>query len=296
MSFAGKNVLITGGSSGIGKATAKQLAAAGAHLFIVARDVAKIDATVEELRALAMDKEGQAIAGFSADVSQYEPVCDVVRQLVEAGRVPDYLFNFAGIAHPGYFHELPLQVFRDTMNINFFGTVHMCKAVAPLMMARHSGHIINTSSVAGFLGVFGYTAYGASKFAVRGFTDVLRSELKPYGVKVSILFPPDTDTPQLWAENRIKPAETKALAGNVKVMSPDQVAKELLQGVERGRYIIIPGLESKLVYMAAGVLGSKIHAFFDPIIRKVQQERGGPPEVKADFLPCSDKEGGNNGR
>jgi 3-dehydrosphinganine reductase len=160
----------------------------------------------------------------------------------------------------------------------------MCKLVAPLMMRRRQGHIVNTSSVAGFIGVFGYTAYGASKFAVRGFTDVLRSELKPYGVRVSILFPPDTDTPQLWEENKIKPAETRALAGSVKVMRPEEVARQLLRGVARGQYMILPGLESKLVYMAAGLLGAKLHWFLDAIVRKTQQERGGPPPVRDELL------------
>ena len=189
---------------------------------------------LEEIRAAAAKPADQMISGSSVDVSQYDQVTRAVKELNEAGRTPDYLFNFAGVARPGYFHELPLQVFRDTMEINFFGTLHTCKAVAPLMMARGNGHIINTSSVAGLLGVFGYTAYGASKWAIRGFTDVLRSELKPHGVKVSILFPPDTDTPQLWEENKTKPPETKALSGNVKVVSPDDVAGVLLRNVERG--------------------------------------------------------------
>jgi len=287
MSFANANVLITGGSSGIGKATARQLAAAGANVFILARDQAKIDAALDEIRAEAGRPDAHVVSGFSADVSQYDQVIDVAKELVKAERVPDYLFNFAGVAHPGYFHELPLQVFRDAMDINYFGTVHTAKAIAPSMMARGSGHIINTSSVAGFLGVFGYSAYGASKFAIRGFTDVLRSELKPYGVDVSILFPPDTDTPQLWAENTIKPPETKAIAGNVKVVSPEFVARELLRGVEKGRYIIIPGGESKLVYAAAGLMGAKLHILFDRIVRKAQSEGGGPPAVR---LPIWDDE------
>ncbi|MGQ9516392.1 MAG: SDR family oxidoreductase [Anaerolineae bacterium] len=284
MAFTGKRALVTGGSSGIGKATAKALASAGAHVCIVARTPAKIAEAQEEIRGVAADASKQDIIGKPADVSDYAQARAVVRELVQEGWEPDLLFNFAGIAHPGYFHELPLDVFRRTMETNFFGTLHMCKLVAPLMMRRGSGHILNTSSVAGFIGVFGYTAYGASKFAVRGFTDVLRSELKPYGVKVSILFPPDTDTPQLWEENKIKPAETRAIAGNVKVMSPEEVARQLLQGVARGQYIILPGLESKLVYMAAGMLGAKIHWLLDRIVQKAQQERGGPPAVTPAML------------
>lgn len=284
MDFAGKRALVTGGSSGIGKATARALAAAGAHVCIIARTPGKIDEALEEIRSSAADPSGQTLIGRPADVSDYAQAQAVVRELVREGWEPDLLFNFAGIAHPGYFHELPLEVFRRTMETNFFGTLHMCKLVAPLMMRRRQGHIVNTSSVAGFIGVFGYTAYGASKFAVRGFTDVLRSELKPYGVRVSILFPPDTDTPQLWEENKIKPAETRALAGNVKVMRPEEVARQLLRGVARGQYVILPGLESKLVYMAAGLLGAKLHWFLDAIVRKAQRERGGPPPLSDELL------------
>jgi 3-dehydrosphinganine reductase len=284
MGFAGSQALITGGSSGIGKATAHLLAAVGAHIHILGRDQAKIDAALDELRAAAGRPDDPMISGSSVDVSHYDQVTRAVQELVDAGRTPDYLFNFAGVARPGCFHELPLSVFRETMEINFFGTLHTTKAVAPLMMARGSGHIINTSSVAGFLGVFGYTAYGASKWAIRGFTDVLRSELKPYGVKVSILFPPDTDTPQLWEENKTKPSETRALAGNVRVVSPEAVAGILLRNVERGRYIIIPGGESKLVYTLAGLFGGKMHLLFDRIIQRAQRANGGAPAVYQDIL------------
>lgn len=280
MGFDGANVLITGGSSGIGKATAMLLAGAGANVAILARDTGRLAAALDEIRSRAADPTAQSFSGFSADVSQADQVEDAVRQLVEAGSTPDYLFNIAGFAHPGYFHQLPLDVFRETMAVNFFGTLHTTRVVAPLMMARRQGHIINTSSVAGFLGVFGYSAYSASKFAIRGFTDVIRSELKPYGVHVSILFPPDTDTPQLWYENEFKPAETRAISGNVKTVTPESVASQLLRAVERKRYIILPGVESKLVYGAAGLLGAKIHRVFDAIVRKAQETNGGPPPVE----------------
>lgn len=282
--FEGINAFITGGSSGIGKATAKALAGAGANICIVARSPEKIEAALEEIRGVASVPSCQSLIGRPADVSDYEQVREVVRGLLEQGWMPDYLFNFAGIAHPGYFQELSIDIFRRTMEVNYFGTLHTAKVIAPLMMARRQGHIINTSSVAGLVGVFGYSAYGASKFAVKGFSDVLRSEMHPYGVRVSVLFPPDTDTPQLAYEDPLKPAETRALSGNVKVMSPDEVARQLLAGVKRGRYLIIPGLESKLVYMAAGLLGAKMHWFLDAMVRNAQAKAGGPPPIRRELL------------
>ena len=123
----------------------------------------------------------------------------------------DVLINSAGVVHPGEFTNLDLEKFHWMMNTNFFGTVNTIKLFLPLMQS--GAHIVNISSMAGILGVYGYTAYGASKFAVRGFSDALRSELKMQGIHLSIVFPPDTDTPQLSYENQFKPEITKEIGG-----------------------------------------------------------------------------------
>jgi 3-dehydrosphinganine reductase len=154
------------------------------------------------------------------------------------------------------------------MEVNYFGTVYVTKEIIPEMLKRGSGYIVNISSVAGFIGTFGYTAYGASKFAVRGFSDALRSEMKLHGIGVSIVFPPDTQTPQLEYESSIKPLETKALAGNSKVMSPNDVAHEIINGIGRGKYMILPGLESKLIYFLNGTFGGGLTFIMDQIVAK----------------------------
>jgi 3-dehydrosphinganine reductase len=97
------------------------------------------------------------------------------------------------------------------------------------------------SSGAGFLGLFGYTAYSSAKFAVMGFSEALRSEMKPHGVKVSVVCPPDTDTPGLAFEKGLRPLELDRLAGNAPVVAPSMVAEEIVRGVEKGRYLIVPG-------------------------------------------------------
>jgi len=266
-----KLILITGGSSGIGKALALKLDQAGAKLVLVARRMELLLATQSLMRGPC-----RVIAADVSDASQVEKAINEVEK--DLG-VPDIIINSAGVAHPGYVQELPLSVFREMMEINYFGTVNTVKAALPSMLARQSGWIVNISSVAGFIGVFGYTAYGASKFAVRGFSDALRAELKPLGIGVSIVFPPDTDTPQLTYENTLKPPETKALAGNAGLLSPDEVAEEILLSVKKRRYLILPGREAKLLYVLHHVLGGTIYPIMDILIRrarrKLQNIKGG---------------------
>jgi 3-dehydrosphinganine reductase len=108
--------------------------------------------------------------------------------------------------------------------------------------------------MAGYLGVFGYSAYGASKYAVAGFSEVLRAEMKPHGIRVSVAFPPDTDTPQLAYEEPFKPAETKAISGNAKALPADKVARSILQQAEKGHFMIFPGTDSRLFYLLSSKL------------------------------------------
>ncbi len=279
MDFQGKNVIVTGGSSGIGRATARMLVQRGANVAIIARRQALLEAALAEFEAERVTS-AQVFQAYSADLSDWEQAQAAIAALTVEGRTPDILINAAGIAHPGYFEELPIEVFRRTMDVDFFGTLYPTKLVVPMMMARRSGHIVNFSSVAGFLGVFGYTAYGAAKFAVRGFSDVLRSELKPYGVQVHIVFPPDTDTPQLHEENKVKPLETRELAGNVKVLQPEDVAREVIRGLERNRYVIVPGFESKLYFLLANGISGVFRWYCDRAIAKARKKRGLPAACK----------------
>jgi 3-dehydrosphinganine reductase len=202
------------------------------------------------------------------DVSEWAQVRKAVLLITETSGAPDLLVNSAGVAHPGYVQDLDLNIFTWMMEVNYFGTVYVTKEVIPAMLKRGSGFIVNISSMAGFIGTFGYTAYGASKFAVRGFSDALRAEMKLHNIGVALVFPPDTQTPQLEYETKIKPAETKALAGNTKVMTAEQVAVEIIKGIGRGKYLILPGFESKLLYRINGIWGGGLTYFMDQIIAK----------------------------
>lgn len=266
--FANKLALITGGSSGIGLALAKGLAAQGARVWLTGRRKDALTAAGLEVERAA----GRTPRLFPADVSDASQVEALLAEIARRDGVPDLVINSAGVTHPGYVQDIPLEIFRQMMEINYFGTVNVVKAVLPGMLARRSGQIVNISSGAGFLGVFGYSAYGASKYAVRGFSDVLRAEMKPHGIRVSIVFPPDTDTPQLAYETPFKPPETKAISGNAKVQSAEAVAAAILKGVARGRYVILPGFDIWLFYHLNNLLGNAVYPLMDWMVADARRK------------------------
>ncbi len=274
-SFQGKFAFITGGSSGIGRSLAEELARRGASVWIAARHENLLQQALERIEAARVNA-AQSFGSLCVDVSDQEGVNQALSKFVQEVGVPDLVINSAGVAHPGQVEELPLDIFRWNMEVNYFGTVYVTKAFLPGMIARGSGHIVNISSVAGILGVYGYTAYGASKYAVNGFSDVLRAELKPLGVQVSIAFPADVDTPQLAYENRFKPAVTKELNGSGGLMTPDAVAKSILKGVQRNHYIITPGLQSTLFYYLVHFTGNLIYSVMDLLVAQAMRKNGSP--------------------
>ena len=267
--FHNKKVFITGGSSGIGLATAAHLVRAGAHVAIGARSEERLQAAQASLGQSAEDP-AQKVVALRVDVSDKGAVEQARDSVLEQLGGIDILINNAGITRPGPIQELDDAVFESMMRVNYFGTVTVTRAFLPQLRRQRSGHITNVSSLLGFMGIFGYTAYAASKFAIVGFSECLRQELLPHGVGVSVVYPPDTDTPQLAEENLIKPAETKAVAGNVKVMSAEAVAQTMLDGIVEGRVHIVPGMAGKLTHFA--------YRHFPWVVRK---------KIDSDVLRCS---------
>ncbi len=270
-SYEGKTALVTGGSSGIGLALACQLASLGAHVWILARDSSKLQEAASQIET-SRRNPAQQIQIVQADVTDFEQLQAQLEEQIQTDGTPDYLFNSAGVAHPGLFEQLDLHIFRWMMEVNYFGTVNVTKALLPGMIQRASGHIINISSIAGFLGVYGYSAYGPTKFAIRGLSDVLRTELAPHGLHVSVVFPPDTQTPQLDYENQYKPDVTRILDESNKVMAPEAVAKVILRDTAKNRYIITPGFDSTLYYYANSLLGNLPYRLMDWMVANARRK------------------------
>lgn len=269
--YSGKTVFVTGGSSGIGLSSAIAFAKEGAHVAIFARDKKKLE---EALRIIERSRKfsSQKTFAFQCDVSQYVQVQKSFKYAINELGVCDILLNCAGRAYPARFEDISIAQCEDTMRVNFFGIWNTCAFIVPRMKQR-GGVIINTSSVAGLVGVYGYTDYAASKFAIIGFSEALRSELKQFNIRVSVLCPPDTDTPGFQVENRTKPEETKEISKTAKLISPDMVAQSLLKGIHKNQFIILSNFDSKLTYYAKRFIPGIVERVMDSAIRRVQKRR-----------------------
>lgn len=265
--YHNKHILVTGGSTGIGFAVAKHAARLGANISIISRRRDVLELARQEIMAQRI--EDTFVHTISADVSDEDEITEALRALVSDRDLPDIVINCAGVTHPGEFYTVSTDIFRWTMDINYFGTVYVLKALVPGMIRRGSGIIANVSSGVGIMNYFGYTAYGASKFAVNGLTEALRMELKPHGIQVSLIVPADTRTPQLEYEDRFKPAVTREINKLGGVMEPEPVAKDILSGLARGKYLILPGSDIKFLYAVLRIFGrSLFYRYLDSIVSK----------------------------
>ncbi len=269
MDYKDKIVLITGGTSGIGLELARILATRGARLFLFARSQDNLIKTINDLQTVQTGE----YHGIPTDVSDANQAAQSVKGVIETAGVPDLLINCAGAAHPGYVQDLDLEIFRWMMDVNYYGTVFVTKAVLPGMIERKSGYIVNIASLAAVVGMYSYTAYGASKFALRGFSDALRMEMKPHGIQVTIVYPADTDTPQLTYENQYKPAELKQILKILPALDPippEQVAQAIVDGIDRQKNVIIPDLGTSLIIKLINILGNGIYPVLDWLLARAQ--------------------------
>jgi 3-dehydrosphinganine reductase len=258
--MAVRHAVITGGSSGIGLAIAAALGEQGTTVSLIARDSVRLAQAAESLRA-----KGVKVCTVAVDVSDQQGLTAAIAGLTERAGPCDILVTAAGQARPGHFHELGDEVFRRMMEVDYFGTLYAIRAVVPSMTARRQGSIVAICSATAVLGIYGYSAYGPAKFAVRGLMESLRDELTPSGVHVACVYPPDVDTPQLAEENLYKPAETAAISGSVKPMSAQAVAAATLRAIERKRYAVYPD-------RSIGLLAS-FGPLIAPIMRKLVDRR-----------------------
>lgn len=256
--FSGAHAVITGGSSGIGLATARRLAAAGATVSLLARDRDRLAAAADDLR-----RGGATVHSRCADVADPAALTAALGELTAAAGPCDILLSCAGVARPGRFTELSDETFRRMIEVNYFGTLYALRAVVPEMVRRRRGSVVAVSSAAGLIGIYGYSAYGPAKFAVRGLMESLRAELRAHHVHVGVVYPPDVDTPALAEENQWKPAETLAISGAIRPLHPDAVARAILTGIRRRRFIICPDPGTRALVRLGSLLFPLLNWSFD---------------------------------
>ena len=184
-SLQGKVVLITGASSGIGAAAARLFAGEGCRVVLAARRFERLEQLAGEIQ-----RDGGQALPLALDVSQPAQILSVVEVVMQTFGQIDILFNNAGFGRLDWLEGLdPLNDIQAQISVDLLGLILMTRAVLPYMYARHSGHIINMSSVAGWIAPPLYTIYSTAKFGIRGFSEALRREAKPLGVNVSVIYP-----------------------------------------------------------------------------------------------------------
>src|SRR6476661_8458806 len=184
MSFHGKVVIVTGASSGIGKACAEEFAQRGAHVVLAARQYVKLCEISNEIAAKYKVK---ALA-VQADVTQEQDCINLINQTMYTMGKIDILINNAGISMRALFVDLDLEVLRKVMDINFWGSIYCTKYALPEIL-KTSGSVVAVSSIAGYKGLPGRTGYSASKFAINGFMEALRVENRKNGLHVMVACP-----------------------------------------------------------------------------------------------------------
>jgi NAD(P)-dependent dehydrogenase (short-subunit alcohol dehydrogenase family) len=240
--------VVTGAASGIGRALAVRLAQEGASLAIADIKAEELDETVKMLKQMGGSRD--KVTTHIVDVSDKERVAEFAREVVEAHGGAHLLINNAGVGLFGMAEQLSIEDIEWLMGVNFWGVVYGVKHFLPILRRQPQGHIVNISSVFGIVGPVGHSAYAASKFAVRGFTEALRHELAGGSVKVSVVHPGGVKTniannARLGARADRTAVERERAIFNVAARtSPEKAADRIVRGVLRDEERILVGADA----------------------------------------------------
>lgn len=271
--FLGKNIFISGGTSGIGLAIGKMFASLGASVFAFSVDnEEQRNKALEEMSTLKMNNS-QKFEAIELDIINKELVEEKIDAACKEFGIPFVVVNSAGIGGAVVFEDMPFERFDKTIKLNLYGTRHVIHTCLQYMKSE-GGFIINVSSMSGLIGLYGYTAYSSSKFAVVGFTQALRSELKKYDIQVSVLCPVQVETPLLKETDQYKPPETKAINNKAGVMTADEVAWGMLKGMEKNQSVIIPGKKGQMFYLFNRMFPGVRERMTERIISKTRKSLG----------------------
>ena len=249
--FAGKRCFLTGAASGIGRATALKLAAEGAELFLTDRNAEGLAQTVADVRALG----AEVPAHRALDIADYEQVAAFGADIHSAHPSMDLVMNIAGVSAWGTVSQLEHRHWESMVSINLMGPIHVIETfVPPMVLAGNGGHLVNVSSAAGLVALPWHAAYSASKYGLRGVSEVLRFDLARHRIGVSVVVPGAVKTPlvqtvEIAGVDRDHPQVRKwvdRFGGHA--VSPEVVADKMLRGVTRNRYLIYTSNDIRALY------------------------------------------------
>lgn len=244
MDIKGKVAIVTGASSGIGEAAARELGRQGAKVVLAARRVDKLQTLAQELEAM-----GSQTLVVQADLSGLEDIQKLVNETIrEFGQI-NILVNNAGFGRLDWLENLdPVKDIQAQIDVNVMGVIQTTRQVLPVMIKQRNGSIINMCSMAGLVATPTYTIYAASKHAVHGFSEALRREVKPWGIDVSLIYPGGVVT-EFASHAGIK-RKTNASTPKFMLLTAEQVGQAVVQLVRHPRRMwIIPWLWSFTVFM-----------------------------------------------
>ncbi|KAK6911048.1 hypothetical protein L486_05301 [Kwoniella mangroviensis CBS 10435] len=259
----GRHCYVTGGTQGLGKALAESLVRQGAHVTVVARDVVKGEKTLADLKAIAQPH--QIIQFLSADLTDAKSSQEALVKASEPfdGKCPDYLYLCAGFSRPKYMMDSSLEEFKAGFDGVYWVSAYTAQAAVKTMIRqRRTGRIVFVSSFLGYTSFAGYTNYSPGKYALRGLSDSLRSEMLIHGIKIHIFMPCGIAGPGHDAENAEKPAITFKIEENDTAIQPAESAKALERGLRKGYYSITDNIVADFARLRSdgGVPGNNFFA------------------------------------
>lgn len=264
----GKVVVITGGSSGIGKALAEVFGRNGSHVVITGRDADALQQTVRYL-----ENQGISVLSVQADVTVPADNERMAKAAVERFGTIDILINNAGISMRALFEEVDLAVVKKVMDINFYGALYATKVCLPYIIAN-KGSIVGISSIAGYRGLPGRTGYSASKFALQGFLEVLRTEMIPKGVHVLTACPGFTASNiRMRSLTKDGTPQGESPRDESKMMSAEECAEHIYKAVVKRKKILILTTLGKLTVF----LNKWFPGLMDTVVMKYMAQEAGTP-------------------
>jgi short-subunit dehydrogenase len=278
MKVQNKRIIVTGGGSGMGREIVLNLLSKDAKVMAI--DINEI--ALQETVAIANDKK-KSLSTMVVDITKKASVEMMLNDILERFGSVDGIINNAGIIQPFLkVNDLSYEAIERVFNVNFYGTLYLVKAFLPHLLTRPEAHIVNISSMGGFLPVPGQTVYGASKAAVKLLTEGLNSELIGTNVKVTIVFPGAIGTNIMQNSGVDNPLQSASENKSMKILTPAKAAQIIINGMENNRYRILVGTDAKIMDFfyrlaprsAANLIGKKMGALLsDRVNNRVDKEQ-----------------------